>query len=147
MNTNSRMDSPDIKNKAKKRPSTKETADTSNNKIKVDSSADISQFKTQELSSPNVDRKNISSSKEQSDVKKSKSKKDTGSTVNSRKEKSKSKNESQGNISKRTNKKRVKFADPFVDPVNIESFKRFNLGMSYNEAEPEETTRCKCVIF
>jgi hypothetical protein len=150
MNTSNKMDSPENKINYKKRTGTKETSETLNNKLKVDSSAEISQFKTQEITSPKIDRKkhNLTSSRDQGDIRNnSSSKKKISKSPTLRKEKSKSNNELQVNISRRTHRKKVKFSDPFVDPVNIESFKKFNLGMSYSEAEPEETTRCKCVIF
>ncbi len=148
MNTSAaKMDSPENKQKFKK-IITKETAESSNNKIKVDSSIEISQFKTQEISSPNIDKKKnrLMISKDSSPEKKQKGK--NLFCINTiKKEKSKSNNDIPVNISRRTNKKRVRFTDPFADPVNVESFKRFNLGMSYNETEQEEPTRCKCVIF
>jgi hypothetical protein len=150
MNSSNKMDSPENKINSKKRTGTKETSETLNNKLKVDSSAEISQFKTQEITSPRIDRKkhNLTSSRDQGDIKNnSTSKKKISKSPTLRKDKSKSNNELQVNISRRAHRKKVKFSDPFVDPVNIESFKKFNLGMSYSEAEPEVTTRCKCVIF
>jgi hypothetical protein len=44
--------------------------------------------------------------------------------------------------------KNVSFKDKnFLDVVNVESYKKYNVDMSYNEPEHEDTTRCKCLIF
>jgi hypothetical protein len=44
--------------------------------------------------------------------------------------------------------KNVTFKDKnFLDVVNVESYKKYNVDMSYNEPEHEETTRCKCLIY
>ena len=59
------------------------------------------------------------------------------------------------NRSKSKRKKYVRFRDPFIDYVNIESLKEFNLKMTYIEYDdsPEilsiETTCCKknCIII
>ncbi len=45
------------------------------------------------------------------------------------------------------NKNSVKFKKDFVNTVVVESFKKYNVDMSYNEAEPDESTKCRCFIF
>jgi hypothetical protein len=54
-----------------------------------------------------------------------------------------------GGINKK-NKKKVSFKPDkvFVEVINVESYKKYNIDNVYNEpAEAEETTRCKCIIF
>jgi len=45
-------------------------------------------------------------------------------------------------------KKKVTFKEKnFLEIVSVESFKKYNVEMSYNENESNETTRCKCIIY
>lgn len=45
-------------------------------------------------------------------------------------------------------KKRVNFREKnFLEVVIVESYKKYNVDMSYNEPDSEETTRCRCLIF
>jgi hypothetical protein len=45
-------------------------------------------------------------------------------------------------------KKKVTFKEKnFLEIVSVESFKKYNVEMSYNEGEGNETTRCKCIIY
>lgn len=45
-------------------------------------------------------------------------------------------------------KKKVNFKENnFLDIVLVESYKKYNVDMSYNESEKGETTRCRCSIF
>ena len=49
---------------------------------------------------------------------------------------------------KKKKKKNVSLAIPFINIVNIESYKNYNLKMTYNEYENiiqvDETKTCKC---
>jgi len=44
-------------------------------------------------------------------------------------------------------KVRVKFKRDFISTVEVESYKRFNVDMSNNESETNESTKCRCLIF
>lgn len=47
-----------------------------------------------------------------------------------------------------SNKKtRVKFKKDFVQTIQVESYKKYNVDMSYNDSESTETTKCRCSIF
>jgi hypothetical protein len=50
-------------------------------------------------------------------------------------------------LSESNKKNRVKFKKNFVDMVVVESYKKYNMDMSYNDAEPNESTKCRCLIF
>jgi len=42
---------------------------------------------------------------------------------------------------------RVKFKKDFVTTIVVESYKKYNVDMSYNDTETGEKTKCRCVIF
>lgn len=44
-------------------------------------------------------------------------------------------------------KNRVKFKKDFVSTVVVESYKKYNVDMSYNDTETNESTKCRCLIF
>jgi hypothetical protein len=45
-------------------------------------------------------------------------------------------------------KRRVTFREKqFLDIVNVESYKKYNMDMSYCEPDHEEPTRCRCLVF
>jgi len=44
-------------------------------------------------------------------------------------------------------KARVKFKKEFVSIVVVESYKKYNVDMSYNDSESNETTKCRCLVF
>ena len=48
---------------------------------------------------------------------------------------------------KTKNKFRVKFKNDFVHTIAVKSYKKYNVDMSYNEAESGERTKCRCRIF
>lgn len=57
-------------------------------------------------------------------------------------------NRSKVDIDSNKIKKKVTFKEKnFLDIVSVESFKKYNVEMSYNENESNETTRCKCIIY
>jgi hypothetical protein len=50
--------------------------------------------------------------------------------------------------SNKKSRKKVTFKERnFLDIVNVESYKKYNANMSFNEPGSEETTRCRCLIF
>ncbi len=63
------------------------------------------------------------------------------------KHKSKSNNKSNSNSHKKPKKRVVWKSQKFVDMVDVESYRKYNVDMSYNEPEQQETTRCRCLIF
>jgi hypothetical protein len=48
---------------------------------------------------------------------------------------------------KKGKKKRVTFNKNYLDIVNVESYKRFNVDVSINGQEQNEIVRCRCSIF
>lgn len=44
-------------------------------------------------------------------------------------------------------KSKVKFKKDFVQIIQVESYKKYNVDMSYNEGETNESTKCRCIIF
>jgi len=50
-------------------------------------------------------------------------------------------------LSESNKKNRVKFEKNFVHVVAVESYKKYNMDMSYNDAEQNESTKCRCLIF
>jgi hypothetical protein len=43
--------------------------------------------------------------------------------------------------------KKVSFNKNLVDTVVVESYKKYNIDMSYDESSKPETTKCKCLVF
>ena len=49
----------------------------------------------------------------------------------------------------KTNKRRLKFKNPFIEVINIESFKLYNSLMCFSDPYPDPKPQkcCKCVIY
>jgi hypothetical protein len=45
------------------------------------------------------------------------------------------------------NIKKVSFSKNIVDTIIVESYKKYNLDMSYDESGKSDTIKCKCLIF
>jgi hypothetical protein len=43
--------------------------------------------------------------------------------------------------------KRVSFNKTLVDTVIVESFKKYNIDMSYEDSGKSDTIKCKCLIY
>ncbi len=124
----------------------KEFLDTSNNQKKKTDVSEFSHSKTQDKSPSRVlENKNFSSHTNNSNIS-SPYKNRSASPDFSPNKKLRSKTEKEGGNKKF--KKKVTFKEKnFLDIVTVESFKKYNVDMSFNEMEPHESIRCKCIIY
>lgn len=94
-------------------------------------------------------KKNVSSEKKKDKVKKDKGEKKV-KMVEDRSPNPLSNNNINNNTNNHTTtiKKRVKFRNPFIDFVNIESYKLYNSLMCFSDPHTEpKPTKCKCTIL
>jgi hypothetical protein len=102
-----------------------------------------SKYQTQEKSPTNDPEKRNSVSQNISNFDSSSPKKRMSSPSNSTK---KARSKSNLTVNKKQ-KRRVAFEKNFVNITYVESYKKYNVDMSYNDPEPQETTRCRCIII
>ena len=124
---------------------TREADSSYNAKRKTDVS-DTNQSKSQDKYVMRNEDKKTSYGVNNSNTSLSPDKRSRSPSISSKKIKPKS---TLGGINKK-NKKKVSFKPDkvFVEVINVESYKKYNIDNVYNEpAEAEETTRCKCIIF
>ena len=123
----------------------KELLDTSNNQKRKTDASEISQAKTIDK----TDNKSPSRGEDRkSGVNLSEDKRNLSVSPNTSGKRMRGKSGIAVGGSGKKSTKSVVFKDKnFLDIVNVESYKKYNVDMSYNEPEHEETTRCKCFIY
>jgi len=50
-------------------------------------------------------------------------------------------------LNNKKGKNRVKFKKNFVTTIVVESYKKYNVDMSFNDIEGNEGAKCRCLIF
>ena len=51
------------------------------------------------------------------------------------------------NLPQQKKKSGVKFKKDFIQTINVESYKKYNMDMSNNESESNQSVKCRCEIF